>query len=85
MIEQDVQELKQMYLPVMFNKTEMSGLWQMLKGWIKKASPGLKAKWGAIDKLQGSHAAKKVFRRWQVSTLQWCGNMTGKSMHWLLV
>ena len=46
-----------MYLPAMFSPSEMSGLWQMLKGWVKKSSPGLKAKWDAISKLHGSHAA----------------------------
>ena len=55
MIEQDVTVLKKVHLPALFTPQEMSSLWQMLKGWVAKASPTVKSKWNEIQKMNMSH------------------------------
>ena len=59
MIEQSVDVLKKIYLPTLFSPAEMSTLWQMLKGWIAKASPKTQAKWKEICKTPMSSAGTK--------------------------
>ena len=59
MIEQNVDVLKKIYLPTLFSHSEMSTLWQMLKGWIAKASPKTQAKWKEICKTPMSSAGTK--------------------------
>ena len=55
MSEQPVDVLKKVHLPTSFAPKEMSALWQLLKGWIKKSSPNMKQKWKAIQEMKGDH------------------------------
>ena len=57
MLAQPIETLKQVHLPAIFSPQEMTSMWQMLRGWIKKASSKTQAKWAEICKLQGSHTA----------------------------
>lgn len=69
MIEQDTETLKKIYLPVLFSPLEMSSLWQMLKGWINKASTQTKAKWQEICKMQGGKDGDKTSAKMAVLNL----------------
>jgi hypothetical protein len=59
MITQDVGVLKQVYLPGIFRPEEMSSLWQMLKGWIAKASPAVQKKWKELKEKPGRGGDKQ--------------------------
>ena len=69
MIEQDVHTLKQMHLPAFFSPTHMSALWQLLKGWVAKASPGLKAKLEQIKRMNGTHSGGKTKAQMEILNL----------------
>ena len=69
MIEQNVDVLKKIYLPTLFSHSEMSTLWQMLKGWIAKASPKTQAKWKEICKTPMSHCGSKGLAKMAVLNL----------------
>ena len=58
-----------MHLPALFPQNEMSSLWQMLKGWVQKASPKVKAKWQEIQKMAMSSTGDKTEKKMAILNL----------------
>ena len=53
MVNQDTDVVKKIYLPALFNGSEMASLWQMLKTWVAKASPAIRKRWDEIQDMKG--------------------------------